>query len=213
VGNRLIGATQIRPLMQEINLREDGYHFEWEFSVVASNRVNALCLPAGKVIVFSALLGFVRSDDELATVLGHEMAHALAHHASERIARNPADFQALRVAGGRLGNLETSRRESILQTLDAGAALQELSYNRFQETEADHIGVFLMTFAGYDPHAALAFWERMREASAGGIQLPEILSDHPADARRLAQLPEWIPLAEGAKRAYDQGQIAPETTR
>ena len=213
VGNRLIRATQIRPLMREINLREDGYRFEWEFSVVDSDRVNALCLPAGKVIVFGGLLGFVRSDDELATVMGHEMAHALAHHASERIARNPADFQALRAVGGRLGKLDVSRRQSILHVLDAGTALEGLSYNRFQETEADHIGVFLMTFAGYDPHAAIAFWERMREASAGRIHLPEILSDHPADARRLAQLQEWVPLAEGAKRAYEQGQIAPETTR
>jgi predicted Zn-dependent protease len=82
-----------------------------------------------------------------------------------------------------------------------------------QETEADHIGVFLMTFAGYDPRAAITFWERMREASAGRIHLPEILSDHPADGRRLAQLQEWVPLVEGAKRAYEQGQIEPESTR
>jgi predicted Zn-dependent protease len=67
-----------------------------------------------------------------------------------------------------------------------------------------------MTFAGYDPEAALTFWERMRAASAGSIRLPEILSDHPADARRLAQLQVWVPLAEGAKRAYDRGEIAPE---
>ena len=213
VGNRLIQATHIRPLMQEINLREDGYRFEWEFAVLDSDRVNAVCLPAGKVIVFGGLLGFVRSDDELATVMGHEMAHALAHHASERIARNPADFQALRAVGGRLGNLDVSRRQSILNVLDAGTALEGLSYNRFQETEADHIGVFLMTFAGYDPHAAISFWERMSKASAGHIHLPEILSDHPADAHRLAQLQEWVPLAEGGKKAYEQGQIAPETGR
>ena len=89
----------------------------------------------------------------------------------------------------------------------AGAALESLAYNRFQETEADHIGVFLMTFAGYDPEASLAFWERMKDEFSGSIRLPEILSDHPADARRLAQLRGWVPLAEGARRAYDNGQI------
>jgi predicted Zn-dependent protease len=209
VGNRLIRATQIRPLMREINLREEGYRFEWEFEVVDSDRVNALCLPAGKVIVFGGLLGFVRSDDELASVMGHEMAHALAHHASERIARNPADFQALRAVGGRLGKLDVPRRQSILQALDAGTALQDLSYNRFQETEADHIGVFLMTFAGYAPGEAVAFWERMAEASGRGGQLPEVLRTHPSDEHRVAQLRDWVPRALGAKRAYDEGRIAP----
>jgi predicted Zn-dependent protease len=199
--------------MREINLREDSYRFEWEFKVVDWDRVNALCLPAGKVIVFAELPDFVRGDDELAAVMGHEMAHALAHHASECIARNPADFQALKAVGGRLGKLEIPHRQSILQALDASTALQDLSYNRFQETEADHIGVFLMTFTGYDTRAAIAFWPRMREASSGGIHIPGILSDHPAAARRLAQLEEWVPLAEGARRAYEQGQIAPEMTR
>jgi predicted Zn-dependent protease len=213
VGRRLVGATRIEPLMREINLREDGYQFEWEFNVIVSHRVNAFCLPAGKVAVLTGLLEFVNSDDELATVLGHEMAHALAHHASERIAMNPSDLDALHAVGGRLRNLDESRRQSLISLLSAGAVLRSLSYNRFQESEADHIGVFLMTFAGYDPEAAVAFWERMRAASAGSIRLPEILSDHPTDARRLAQLRQWVPLAEGAKRVYDNGQTEPDRVR
>jgi predicted Zn-dependent protease len=213
VGTRLVGATRIAPLMREINLHEDGYQFEWEFNVIVSDRVNAFCLPAGKLAVLTGLLEFVNSDDELATVLGHEMAHALAHHASERIAMNPSDLDALRAVGGRLRSLDEPRRQSLISLLSAGAVLQSLSYNRFQESEADHIGVFLMTFAGYDPEAAVAFWERMREASAGSIRLPEILSDHPTDARRLAQLRQWAPLAQGAKRAYDNGQIEPDRVR
>jgi metalloendopeptidase OMA1, mitochondrial len=213
VGRRIVAATQIRPLLQEIKLREEGYRFEWEFNVIDSDRVNALCLPAGKVAVFTGLLAFVRNDDELATVLGHEMGHALAHHASERLALSPADAEALRAAGGRLRDVDESRRRSLLGLLDAGATLERLSYNRFQESEADHIGVFLMTFAGYDPEAALDFWGRMQKASAGSIRLPEILSNHPADARRLAQLRGWVPLAEGGKRAYDRGEIAPAASR
>ncbi len=213
VGSRLVAATRIRPLLQEINLREEGYRFEWEFNVINSDRVNALCLPAGNVAVFTGLLAFVRGDDELATVLGHEMAHALAHHASERLALNPEAAEALRAARGRLSDVDEPQRRSLLGSLDAGAALESLSYNRFQESEADHIGVFLMTFAGYDPEAALDFWERMREASSSSIRLPEILSNHPADARRLAQLRVWVPLAEGGKRAYDRGEVAPGASR
>ena len=93
-------------------------------------------------------------------------AHALAHHASERLALNPDDVAAFRESGGRLANLDLARRQSLIGLLDAGAALESLSYGRFQEAEADHIGVFLMTFAGYDPRAALEFWGRMREASS-----------------------------------------------
>jgi predicted Zn-dependent protease len=213
VGSRLVGATRIAPLMREINLREDGYQFEWEFNVIVSDGINAFCLPAGKVAVLTGFLEFVNSDDELATVLGHEMAHALAHHASERIAMNPSDLDALRAVGGRLRNLDESRRQSLISLLSAGAVLRSLSYNRFQESEADHIGVFLMTFEGYDPEAAVAFWERMHEASAGSVRLLEILSDHPTDERRLAQLQQWVPLAEGAKRAYDNGQIESDRVR
>jgi predicted Zn-dependent protease len=221
VGRRLIAATRIRPLLREINLHEQGDRFEWEFNVIASDRINAFCLPGGKVGVFTGLLEFVQGDDELATVLGHEMAHALAHHASERLALNPGDVEALRATGGRLEALEESRRWSLISLLDPGAAsyrlssnaLDRLSYNRFQEMEADHIGVFLMTFAGYDPEAALTFWERMSELSSGSFRLPEILSDHPADARRLARLRAWVPLAEGGKRAYDRGEIAPDADR
>jgi predicted Zn-dependent protease len=209
IGGRLVEATRIRPLLREINLHEEGDRFEWEFNVIVSDRVNAFCLPGGKVGVYTGLLQFVQSEDELATVLGHEMAHALAHHASERLALNPGDREALRAAQGRLRNLDESRRRVLISLLSPGAALQSLSYNRFQETEADHIGVFLMAFAGYDPEAALTFWERMRDASSGSARLPEILSDHPTDARRLAQLRGWVPRAEGAKRAYDQGFIAP----
>ena len=197
VGGRIVAATRIRPLLREMNLRDESDRFEWEFNVIDSDRVNAFCLPAGKVAVFTGLLHFARDDDELATVLGHEIAHALAHHASERLALNPDDVAAFRESGGRLANLDLARRQSLIGLLDAGAALESLSYGRFQEAEADHIGVFLMTFAGYDPRAALEFWGRMREASSGSLRLPEILSDHPTDARRLAQLRAWVPARRG----------------
>jgi predicted Zn-dependent protease len=131
IGGRLVAASRIRPLLREINLHEEGDRFEWEFNVLASDRVNAFCLPGGKVGVYTGLLQFVQSEDELATVLGHEMAHALAHHASERLALNPTDREALRAAGDRLRNLDESRRRLIISLLSPGAALESLSYNRF----------------------------------------------------------------------------------
>jgi predicted Zn-dependent protease len=210
VGERIAQACEIRPLLREINIRR-GYLFEWDFHVIESDRVNAFCLPGGKVAVFTGLLRVVEEDDDLATVIGHEMAHALAHHASERIARDVLAGEALRVAEGSLSldRLAPSKRMRIMDLLSPGAALDSLAYNRAQESEADHIGVFLMAFAGYDPERAVSFWERMSDISRHRGRLPEILSDHPSDARRIAQLREWAPLAEGAKRAFDAGKIAP----
>lgn len=181
VGNRIVEAVQLEPLQREINLHLRGYRFDWEFNVIRSQQVNAFCLPGGKVAVYTGLLRIVENDDQLATVLSHEIAHALAHHSNERITR------------------EESGRVSWLFNM---------AYDREQESEADHIGLFLMTFAGYDPDEALVFWQRMRQAERGG-QMPEILSNHPSDARRIRQLGIWIPQAKAAKVAYDHHRIAP----
>ncbi len=180
VGKRIVQAVQIEPLQREINLNLKGYRFDWEFNVLRSRQVNAFCLPGGKVAVFTTLLGGVENDDQLATVLSHEIAHALAHHANERITREE---------DGRIGWLFNK------------------AYDREQESEADHIGLFLMTFAGYDPDETVAFWQRMRQAQRGG-ELPEILSDHPSDRRRIQQLRAWVPQAKAAKIAYDHHRIA-----
>jgi len=154
-----------------------------------------------------------QNDDQLATVLSHEIAHALAHHASERIAREQMYQKAISVAGGTIGALDPHDREKLTGLLGAGASLRSLSFDRKQESEADHIGLFLMTFAGYDPDQALVFWERMQEISSRHGRPPEILSDHPSDARRIANIRSWIVFAKRAKQAYDQGRIAPSPSR
>jgi metalloendopeptidase OMA1, mitochondrial len=185
VGERIAKVVAIEPLMREINLHVSSDQFEWEYSVLESDQVNAFCLPGGKICVFTGLLKAVRNDDQLAAVLAHEIAHALAHHMSERVARERT----------------------------SGRGLLSLSYDRQQELEADHIGVFLMTFAGYDPEQALAFWQAMIEASGRGGSLPEILSDHPSDEHRMRQLKSWVPMALAAKRAYEEGRIEPARAR
>src|SRR5262249_60183886 len=103
-------AGEVAPLRREMNLRLEGYTFEWEFNVLESPQVNAFCLPGGKVAVFTGLLPIAENDDELAVVLGHEIAHALAHHASERIARQQMIRQAADIAAGSMGGMDERRR-------------------------------------------------------------------------------------------------------
>jgi predicted Zn-dependent protease len=181
VGERIVKAVEIEPLRREINLHVESYRYEWEFNVIRSRQINAFCLPGGKIAVYTQLLRVVENDDQLATVLSHEISHALAHHSNERITR------------------EESGRVSWLFNM---------AFDRQQESEADHIGLFLMTFAGYDPDESVRFWLRMQQANRGG-ELPEILSNHPSDQRRIQQLRAWIPQVKAAKYAYDHHRIAP----
>ena len=172
---------EVEPLQREINLRLSGYQFDWEYNVIQTDQINAFCLPGGKIGVMTGPVEIVKNDDQLAAVIAHEVAHALAHHASERVAR-----------------------ERVV-----GHGLRSLSYDRNQELEADHIGIFLMTFAGYDPQEAADFWVQMQRARGGGLHLPELLSDHPNDEHRMKKLQEWVAPARAAKKAYDEGRIAP----
>ncbi len=101
------------------------------------------------------------------------------------------------------GSREQQSGGGILGTLG------NLRFNRAQESEADHIGLFLMTFAGYDPHEAVRFWERMAQRMANAEHPPEWLSDHPSDEHRIAKMREWVPQAIAGKKAFDEGRIAP----
>jgi predicted Zn-dependent protease len=210
VGRNLAHASENELLQREINLRVKGYTWDWEFTLVRENQANAFCLPGGKVVVFTGLMVVAETPDELATVLGHEMAHALAHHGSERIARAQKYGQAMNALNGnaleRIADPEQRRQMAGL--LGAGGKFQTLAFDRQQEAEADHIGLFLMTFAGYDPDQALVFWQRMQRLSKGGNP-PEVLSDHPSDAHRIQQIRNWRVQAVAAKRAYDAGRVAP----
>jgi predicted Zn-dependent protease len=213
LGERIEKAVGIEPLRREINLRLEGYHFDWKFNVIQKEAINAFCMPGGKVAVFTGLLPVTQNDDQLATVMGHEIAHALAHHASERIARQESEERKLRVLSVGLGGLSEQDRRRLLGLLAAGAQFGSLSYDRKQESEADHIGLFLMTFAGYDPEQAVVFWERMQQATAGAGRPPEILSDHPSDAHRIAQIRLWAGQAKAGLQAYKEGRIAPAPGR
>ncbi len=213
VGERIAKAAQIEPLQREINLHLKGYKFDWEFNVLRDDHVNAFCLPGGKVAVFTGLLPVAQNDDQLATVMSHEIAHALAHHASERIARQQKLERAAEAASGLLGQIAPQERKQLIGLLAAGAQFGSLPFDRKQEAEADRIGIFLMTFADYDPRQAVVFWERMQAIADRRGHVPEILSDHPSDAHRIAAIKKWVPLALAGKKAYDEGRVAPASRR
>jgi predicted Zn-dependent protease len=213
VGERIARAAMIEPLEREINLHFDPAYMEWEFNVLEDEHVNAFCLPGGKVAVYTGLLRLVEDDDDfLATVLSHEIAHALAHHANERIASQELTQRARSAAGNGMGELDAGESARLIQILAGlGSQIHGLSAARRQESEADHIGLFLMAFAGYNPEKAVLFWDRMQQVSQQRGAPIEILSDHPSDARRVAQIQAWAPQALGAKQAFDEGKIASDS--
>ena len=167
--------------------------FEWDVTLLRKNEANAYCLPGGKIVVYTGILPVTRNDAALATVLGHEVAHATAEHAAERIeAEHLTRVAAAIVAGG----VAFTPRQYLRVAALLGTA-GSLPFSRAQESEADHIGLIYMARAGYDPHQAVAFWKRMRRASKGK-QPPEFASDHPSDEHRIERIQEWLPEAERA---------------
>jgi len=168
--------------------------FVWRVTLLRKNEANAYCLPGGKIVVYTGILPLTRTDAGLATVLGHEVAHATAEHAAERIEREHlTKIAAVIIAGGVA--FTPNQYVHVLAALGVGGAAVSLPFSRKQESEADHIGLVYMARAGYDPREAKAFWKRMLRASKGK-EPPEFASDHPSDKRRVEQIAEWLPEAE-----------------
>jgi predicted Zn-dependent protease len=165
--------------------------FDWKVTLLRKNEANAYCLPGGKIVVYTGILPVTQSDVALATVLGHEVAHATAEHAAERIEREHLTNVAAAIIAG--GVAFTPGQYLRVVALLGGA--DTLRFSRSQESEADHIGLVYMARAGYDPRAAVPFWQRMLRASKGK-QPPEFLSDHPSDEHRIERIRQWLPEAE-----------------
>jgi predicted Zn-dependent protease len=168
---------------------------QWEFVVFDSNVPNAFCLPGGKVGFYTAIMPICGDDDGVAAVMGHEVAHAVARHGGERMTD-----QLLVAAGGvALSEFMKSKPQQTaslaMMAYGAGATLGAvLPHSRMQESEADHIGIIYMAKAGYDPNAAVGFWQRFAATKQGG-RTPEFLSTHPVDETRIANLKKWLPEA------------------
>jgi predicted Zn-dependent protease len=169
--------------------------FEWDVTLVDDPQANAFCLPGGKMVVYTGILGPAQSAEGLATVLGHEVAHAVAEHGAERIFREELTNTAVQFAAGAFADDPVEFR-NIAGLLGAGAQVGlSLPWSRDQESEADHIGLIFMARAGFDPRAAVTFWERMAKATDGQKRPPEYLSTHPESDTRIQQIKEWLPEA------------------
>jgi predicted Zn-dependent protease len=174
---------------------------QWEFVVFESPEANAFCLPGGKVGVYTGLLPVTKDEAGLATVVGHEVAHAVARHGGERVSM----AMGLAGVGAALdaATAETRWHNAAVQVYGIGSNVgAALPHSRLQESEADHLGLIYMARAGYDPEAAVGFWERFAEFNRqhGGGQGLWFLRTHPLDETRIKRLKEWMPEAKAQFR-------------
>lgn len=170
----------------------DGYN--WEFNLVDDPNVNAWCMPGGKVVVYTGILPVTKDENGLAVVMGHEIAHAIAEHGSERMSQ-----ELIRQMGGMALSVavkdqpeETQAMWMTAYGLGSEVGIM-LPYSRMHESEADHMGLIFMAMAGYNPQEAPEFWKRMEKK--GGASPPEFLSTHPSSETRVSNLEAWMPEA------------------
>jgi metalloendopeptidase OMA1, mitochondrial len=169
--------------------------FKWQVSLIRSPQANAFCLPGGKIAVYTGILPHARTEGGLAAVMGHEMAHAVARHGSQRLLRSTMAQTVMMGASFSMSDMDPSQRRAMLGVLGAGAQYGVLlPFSREHETEADEMGLLYMARAGYDPREAIEFWERMSSAG-GGQQPPEFASTHPSHGTRIENLKAFLPKA------------------
>lgn len=181
-------ARRIEP--QTAVFRRDAPGWKWEVNVIDSNELNAFCMPGGKIMFYSGLINRLQlTDEEIAVVMGHEIAHALREHSREQVSQAIAAQTVLDVGSALLGVGQNA-------TALAGIGYETFIATRFSRTdeaEADRIGLELTARAGYNPHAGVTLWQKMINANSGG-QLPEFLSSHPADSTRVRQIESLLPI-------------------
>jgi len=192
VGKRIQAAVE--GYAKETNRTADLEGYAWEFNVVESDQVNAWCMPGGKVVFYTGILPVCQDENGIAVVMGHEVAHAVARHGSERMSQQ----LLLQMGGSALSAaVKTHPQETQQLWMGAfGAGAQYgvmLPFGRAQESEADRLGLVFMARAGYDPSHAVTFWQRMSQA--GGEKPPEFMSTHPSDEARIKKIKEELPEA------------------
>lgn len=193
VGTRIQKAVERYMAEQNASSELNGFH--WEFNLIDDpGTVNAWCMPGGKVAFYTGIMPICQDEAGVAVVMGHEVAHAIANHAGERMSQGLLANGLLGTLGAALGQNPTLTQQVFLQAVGVGAQLGMLKFSRKQESEADHIGLIFMAMAGYDPHEAPKFWERMM-AQSGGAEPPEWLSTHPSHGSRIKDLNKEIPEA------------------
>lgn len=191
VGTRIQNAVTQFMSQKGLSKRIEGY--KWEFNTVEDPAVNAWCMPGGKVVVYTGLLPVTQDESSLAIVMGHEIAHAVARHGNERMSQG----LVVQLGGLALALAVSQKPEAtqniFLQSYGITSQLGILKYSRTHESEADKLGLVFAAMAGYDPNVAVSFWQRM--AAKGGSQPIELLSTHPSDETRIADIKKFLPEA------------------
>jgi len=183
---------RIRRIGNKIAVVSGRNDFAWEFTVIDDSTPNAFCLPGGKVFFYTGILKITDNDDQIATVMGHEIAHALARHGAERMSMQMAGnvgAQVLSIALGIPAEYQNLYNQAYGITSQVGLILP---YSRKFEHEADQIGIYLMYRAGYNPNEALRFWEKMERLSNASQKPPAFLSTHPSDRSRIEEIRSYI---------------------
>lgn len=190
VGQKIAAATEA--YLKANGLTADLANYAWEFKLVNDKQVNAFCMPGGKIVVYEGLLPLTTTDDELAVVIGHEVAHAVAKHANERMSQQLVAQYGSSILGQVLSGKSAAVQTVASTVYGLGAEYGvTLPYSRKHEYEADYMGLVFMAMAGYKPDVAVTFWQKM--SANGGSGAPEFMSTHPSDANRIAEINRHLP--------------------
>jgi predicted Zn-dependent protease len=186
-------TTAVEKYMRDNKLEDKIKGYNWEYNVIQSNEINAWCMPGGKIAFYEAIMPVCQDDNGVAVVMGHEISHAIANHGDERMSQE----LLVQLGGLALSEALAKKPQETQQLAMAAFGLGSsvgfiLPYSRTHESEADELGLYFMTMAGYDPNGAPKFWERMI-ASSKGQSPPEFLSTHPDPKNRIKHLQKLIP--------------------
>lgn len=180
----------------------DHQGFQWDVAVIQSDQANAFCLPGGKMAVYTGLIPVAQNRDAMAVVMGHEIAHALLRHGSQRMAQQKLVQMGQVAAGMAVGGMDPQQQQAVMAALGAGAQYGFiLPYGRNHETQADKVGLMLAAAACYNPQEAIPLWQRMSELG-GGERSPEFASTHPDPANRIQVLQSLMPQAEQYRQQF-----------
>ncbi|MBI4063567.1 MAG: M48 family metallopeptidase [Elusimicrobia bacterium] len=193
----------VRRVGQDLAAVAEKPDFKWEFNVIDDDKtINAFCLPGGKVAVYTGIMAVAKTNDQLATVMGHEIGHALARHGGERISQGLLTQLGGSVVMAAVGGKDPKAQKAVAQAYGTGAQVGVLlPFSRKHEEEADYIGLILMAKAGHEPKAAKEFWENMDKTSSEkkgkDDPLAKFLSTHPSHGKRIENIAKWLPEADG----------------
>lgn len=192
VGQKLATATE--QYLKSNGLESELSNLSWEFNLVKDNQVNAFCMPGGKIVVYEGLLTVAQTEEELAVVIGHEIAHAVAKHSNERMSQQIMAEYGAAILSQALSQKSAAVQSAATTVFGLGANVGfMLPYSRKHEYEADYMGIVFMEMAGYNSESAIGFWTKMSE---GGGNTSDFLSTHPSDSKRIAQIKIRIPEAK-----------------